>query len=321
MSNRYVQPLRSLIQIAFLLVSLLIGVQFARFVAAVLTGGPVPLRPAAIEAFLPISGLYGSVAWLKGGAINPVHPAAVVIFVTIVGVALVLRRAFCSWICPVGTLSEWLWKLGFHTLHRNWLPPRRLDTSLRVLKYILLGFFLATALSWSLAALEGFLYSGYHAVSDVKLLQLFRSPSLTTLAVAALLITLSIPLRNPFCRYLCPYGALLGLVALASPLAVQRDPKQCVSCGVCNQVCPSRLDIMHAIRVNHQECLGCWRCVSHCRVHSALSMRAFGRLAVSGILFAVLVVGLFWGGTWLGKISGHWQTMVTPTIYRELLAP
>jgi polyferredoxin len=319
MSNRYVQPLRGLIQIAFLLLSLLIGLQFVRFVSAVLSGGPAPFRPGGIEAFLPISGLYGAVAWLKGGAINPIHPAAVVIFATIVVIALLLRRAFCSWICPVGTISEWLWKLGFRKLHRNLAPPRWLDSSLRVIKYLLLGFFLATALSWSLEALEGFLYSGYHAVSDVKLLQLFRSPSVTTLAVTGLLLALSLPLRNPFCRYLCPYGALLGLVALASPLAVQRDPKQCVSCGVCNQVCPSRLDIMHAGRVNQQECLGCWRCISHCRVHSALSMRAFGRYALQGIVFALLVVLLFWAGTQLGKARGHWQTIVTPADYRVLL--
>lgn len=319
MFNRYVQPLRALIQVGFLLLSLLIGVQFARFVSALFSGGPLPLRPAAIESFLPISGLYGVVAWLKGGGINPVHPAAVVIFTTIVVIALLLRRAFCSWICPIGTISEWLWKLGFHKLQRNLVPPRWLDSCLRVIKYALLSFFLATALSWSLEALEGFLYSGYHAVSDVKLLQLFRSPSVTTLAVAALLLALSIPLRNPFCRYLCPYGALLGLAALASPLAVQRDPKQCVSCGVCNQVCPSRLDIMHADRVNQQECLGCWRCISHCRVHSALSMRAFGRYTVQGIIFALLVLLLFWGGTRLGKTSGHWQTIVSPADYRQLL--
>lgn len=319
MSNRYVQPLRCLMQIVFLLLSLWIGFQFARFVTALFSGGPVPVRPAAIEAFLPISGLYGFVAWLKGGGINPVHPAAVVIFAVIVGVALLLRRAFCSWVCPVGTISEWLWKLGFRRLSRNLTPPRWLDTGLRIVKYLLLGFFLATALSWSLEALEGFLYSGYHAVSDIKLLQLFRSPSATTLAVVGLLVALSIPLRNPFCRYLCPYGALLGLVALASPLAVQRDPKQCVSCGVCNQVCPSRLDIMHATRVNQQECLGCWRCISHCRVHSALTMRAFGRYVLQGVVFALLVAGLFWGGTWLGKLNGHWQTAVTPADYRMLL--
>lgn len=319
MSNRYVQPLRGLIQIAFLLFTLLIGYQFARFVSALLSGSELPLRPGGIEAFLPISGLFGTVAWLKGGGINPLHPAAVVIFITIVGVSWVLRRAFCSWICPVGMLSEWLWKFGFSKFHRNLLPPRWLDIGLRGIKYLLLGFFLVTALSWSLTALEGFLYSGYHAISDIKLLQLFRSPSLTTMAVLAGLVALSIPLRNPFCRYLCPYGALLGLVALVSPLAVQRDPKRCVSCGVCSQVCPSRIDVMHASRVTTAECLGCWRCISHCRVHTALSMRAFGRYAISGILFALLVVGLFWGGTRLGKATGNWDTVVSPAEYRELL--
>jgi polyferredoxin len=244
----------------------------------------------------------------------------VVIFVTIIAVSLLLRRAFCSWICPVGTVSEWLWKLGFNKLQRNWLPPSWLDLGLRSIKYLLLAFFLFSAVSWSLPMLQGFLGSGYHAISDVKLLQLFRSPSVTTLAVVGLLVALSIPLRNPFCRFVCPYGALLSLVSLASPLAVQRDLKKCVSCGVCSQVCPSRIDVMHANRVNNPECLGCWRCISHCRVNTALSMRAFGRLVVPGILFVLLVVLLFWGGTRLGKATGHWDSVVTPADYRELMA-
>lgn len=304
----------------FLGLSLLIGLRFFRFVQSLMPGGEAVLqRPAAIDAFLPISGLFGTTAWLKGGGINPVHPAAVVVFVTVIVVSLLLRRAFCSWICPVGTLSEWLWKLGFSRLQRNWLPPRWTDLLLRSVKYLLLAFFLFTAVSWSLPMLQGFLGSGYHAISDVKLLQLFRDPSVTTLAVLGLVIALSIPLRNPFCRYLCPYGALLGLLSMASPLAVQRDSKKCVSCGVCNQVCPSRIDVMHATRVTSPECLGCWRCISHCRVHTALSMRAFGRVALPGIIFAALVVLIFWGGTKIGKLTGHWESQVTPADYRMLL--
>ncbi len=320
MSQRYVQPLRSLIQVAFLLLSLATGVQFARFVAAIQLGGVVPPRPVGVEAFLPISGLFGTAAWLKGGGINPVHPAAVVFLVTIVLVSLLLRRAFCSWICPVGTLSEWLWKLGFNRLQRNLRLPRRLDLALRGIKYLLLAFFISSAFFWSLPALQGFLGSGYHAVADARLLQFFRSPSSVTVAVAGALVALSLLLRNPLCRYLCPYGALLGLVALVSPLAVQRDRQRCVSCGVCNQVCPSRIDVMQAGRVNTPECLGCWRCISHCRVQSALSMRVAGRLAVPGIVFTLLLVGFFWLGISLGKVCGHWDSSVTPADYRELLA-
>ncbi len=319
MSNRYVQPLRLLIQCCYLALSVIIGLRFYLFSLAVQHGMATSTRPAAIDAFLPISGLFGTVAWLKGGGINPLHPAAVVVFILAIAVSLLLRRAFCSWICPIGTLSEWLWKLGFHRLQRNWLPPRQLDLALRSIKYLAMSFFLYTAFSWSLAMLQQFLGSDYHAISDFKLLALFRAPSITTLAVIGLLLLFSLPLRNPFCRYLCPYGALLGLVSFWSPTAVQRDGKKCISCGVCNQVCPSRLDIMHTQRVTSPECIGCWRCISHCRVHTALSMRAFGRLLISGLVFALLVILLFWGGTGLGKRSGHWQGVLTSQDYRHLL--
>lgn len=320
MSDRYVQPLRLLIQILFLLLSIWIGIQFARYIGAIEAGvAPVVSRPGGIEAFLPISGLFGAAAWLKGGGINPVHPAAVVVFVTILAVSLLLRRSFCSWICPVGAVSEWLWKLGFMKIGRNLRPPHWLDMLLRSVKYLLLAYFAFAAFTWSLDSLNGFLYSGYHAISDQKLLNLFIRPSGTTMLVLAVLLVFSVALRNPFCRYLCPYGALLGLTALLSPSAVQRDTGKCVSCGVCSQVCPSRIDVMHAQRVNDPECLGCWRCISHCRVNTALSMRLLGRYAIPGVVFALLVVLLFWGGTMIGKASGHWHTIVTSEDYRQLI--
>ncbi len=320
MSERYVQPLRTLVQFLFLLLCIQIGLQFAWYMAAICSGtAPTVARPGGIEAFLPISGLFGTAAWLKGGGINPVHPAAVVIFASIIVVSLLLRRAFCSWICPVGTISEWLWKLGFKKLGRNINPSKWLDYGLRGIKYLLLAYFLFTAVTWSLDSLNSFLYSGYHAISDQKLLNLFLRPSPTTLTVLALLLLFSFALRNPFCRYLCPYGALLGLSALLSPSAVQRDTNKCVLCGVCSQVCPSRIDVMHALRVNDTECLGCWRCISHCRVQSALRMRLFSRFVIQGVVFALLVVGIFWGGTLLGKATGHWQSTITVEDYRQLL--
>lgn len=318
MSYRYVQPLRTLVQICFLFLSVWIGIRFASFIATVLAGAETTTsRPGGIEAFLPISGLFGTVAWLKGGGINPVHPAAVVIFATIVALAFLLRRAFCGWICPVGAISEWLWKLGFHNFRRNLVLPKPLDIVLRGIKYLIMGYFIYSALTFSLDALQGFLFSDYHAVSDYKLLVLFKHPSNITLIIIGMLLLLSVIFRNPFCRYLCPYGALLGLVAMLSPTAVQRDKARCISCGVCNQVCPARLDVMNAKRIINAECLGCWRCVSHCRVQNALQMRVAGRQAINGFLFALLVVGIFWGGSLLGKLNNHWQTVVTPDEYRQ----
>ncbi|MEI6705125.1 MAG: 4Fe-4S binding protein, partial [Deltaproteobacteria bacterium] len=137
--------------------------------------------------------------------------------------------------------------------------------------------------------------------------------------VILILLALSVVLRNPFCRYLCPYGALLGLIAMLSPLRVTRDTDRCVSCGICSQVCPSYIDVMHMHSVGSPECIGCWRCISHCRFNEALSMRAAGRVLIPGFVFALLVVLIFWGGTLVGKWSGHWETSIPQEEYVRLL--
>ncbi|OGR29446.1 MAG: 4Fe-4S binding protein [Desulfuromonadaceae bacterium GWB2_53_15] len=322
MSARYVQPLRILIQSCFLGFMIWLGIRFYQFVLYFYSGSSTPFveRPGGIEGFLPISGLMGVSAWFKGLGINSVHPAAVVIFVTVLGVSLLLRRSFCSWICPVATISECSWKAGFRLFKRNLRPPPWLDIVLRGLKYLLLLFFVySIVIAMPVAALQNFIYSDYHKVSDVRLLEFFLHLSPVALGVILTLLLLSLPLKNPFCRYLCPYGALLGLVAMLSPLRVTRDTERCVSCGVCSQVCPTYIDVMHKQSVLSPECIGCWRCISHCRFNTALSMRAAGRLAVPGAIFALLVVLLFWGGTLAGKWSGHWNTSLTIEEYARLL--
>jgi polyferredoxin len=321
MPSRYVQPLRILIQFCFLAFMLWLGVRFWQFVQYLLSGGNTPFveRPAGIEGFLPISGLMGVSAWFRGLGINPIHPAAVVIFLTVVAVSLLLRRSFCSWICPVAAISECSWKAGFRLFKRNLRAPRWLDVALRGFKYLLLLFFLIQIISMPAGPLAGFIQSDYHKIADIRLLDFFLHISTPALVVILTLLILSLPLKNPFCRYLCPYGALLGLVAALSPVRVTRDRERCVSCGVCSQVCPTYIDVMRKKSVLSPECIGCWRCISHCRVQSALSMRLVGRFAVPGIVFALLVVLVFWGGSLVGKATGHWDTAIPIGEYMRLV--
>ena len=324
MSSRYVQPLRILIQFCFLGFMIWLGIRFYFFVQAVRGGATmVPVyRPDGIEGFLPISGLLGAVSWFKSGEINQIHPAAVVIFVTVLALSLLLRRSFCSWICPVATVSECSWKVGFKLLRRNMRLPSWLDIALRGLKYLLLLFFVSSiAISMSPSAMQAFIHSDYHKVADVRLLDFFLNISPFALSVILILLALSFLLKNPFCRYLCPYGALLGLVAALSPVRVTRNLDRCVSCGACSQVCPSQIDVMHKRSVASPECIGCWRCVSHCRFNQALSMRAAGHLFIPGFAFALLVVVIFWSGSMLGKATGNWHTLLDTAEYRRLLKP
>jgi polyferredoxin len=191
---------------------------------------------------------------------------------------------------------------------------------LRGVKYLLMAFFVYSVdVAMSPGALESFINSDYHKLADIRLLDFFLHLSPLALTVIMTMPFLSLILKNPFCRYLCPYGALLGLVAMLSPVRVTRNTERCVSCGVCSQVCPTYIDVMHRKSVVSPECIGCWRCVSHCRINQALSMRAAGRFAVPGIVFALLVVAVFWGGSVAGKWSGHWHTSLDIGEYRRLL--
>ncbi len=319
MPSRYMQPLRMLIQYVFFGYMAWLSIDFYRFVEKVRSGVD-GVKPTGIEGFLPISGLLGATSWAKNGVLNTIHPAAVVLFLTIVTLSLLLRRAFCSWICPVATLSEFLWKIGFRVTKRKVPVSRMIDVPLRCVKYLLLVLFLWLIVgTMSPSALVDFIQSDYHKIADVRLMNFFLHISPFTSALLLILVVVSTVLRNPFCRYLCPYGALLGLVSLLSPLRVTRHPDRCISCGGCSQACPSHIDVMHAVTVNDPECIGCWRCVSHCRYNSSLTMGVAGRLSISGVFFAILVILIFWGGTETGVFCGHWYSSLTVQDYVYLL--
>ena len=290
---------------------------------AIRNGGAAPYlpRPDGIEGFLPISALVSLKGWLLSGEINPIHPAGLVIFLTVIAVSLLLKRSFCSWICPVGTISELLWKGGFNIFRRNVRPHRWLDVGLRGFKYLFLFFFLFSILVvMSPGRVESFIFSDYNKIADVRLMDFFLRLSKVGFGVIIILLLASIPLRNPFCRFLCPYGALVGLISVLSPVKVTRDRTTCVSCGVCNQVCPSYIQVMQKERILSEECIGCWRCISHCRATGALQMKLTGkRVIVNGFLFSFLVVGVFIGGSVVGKRTGLWKTSISFDEYKRLI--
>src|SRR5438045_9019124 len=97
-------------------------------------------RPAGVEGWLPIAGLMNVKYWLSTGHIPGIHPAAFFLFITFLAIAFLFRKAFCNWLCPVVTLSEYLWRAGRTLLRRNFQFTRWLDLPLRSLKYLLLSF-------------------------------------------------------------------------------------------------------------------------------------------------------------------------------------
>ncbi len=316
-------PWRTLIQWGFLGWCLFLGIQFALFVRHFETRGATPqyLRPPGVEGFLPIGALVSLKNWLVNSVFDTIHPAALVIFLSILAMSLLAKKSFCSWLCPVGTLSESSWKFGNRVFGRTFRPWGWLDFSLRTLKYLLLAFFAKLILlDMPGFALQGFLKAPYWAVSDVKMLHFFTNLSTTAITVVLLLTVLSLLIKNFWCRYLCPYGALLGLLSVLSPLKIRRSEAHCTHCGNCTRVCPSRLEIHTRKAVWSPECTGCLTCADNCPEAQALAMGpGFGLRPLPRRLFALTVLLIFFTGIAAGMLTGHWESSLGYEDFQRLI--
>jgi polyferredoxin len=321
------QFLRSVVQAGFAALCVWIGVEFYLFVRWGASGGTEPFvqRPPGAEGFLPISALISLNHWVQTGTINDIHPSALFILIAIIAVSWVARKAFCSWLCPIGTLSESLWLLGKKIFGRNLNVPRWLDYPLRSLKYLLLFFFVWSILQMNVRDLTTFIYSPYNKVADVKMFMFFSQLSEFAFWTLLVLVVLSVPIRNFWCRFLCPYGALLGIAGWLSPLKITRTKSTCIDCELCTRACPSNIKV-HAIgaaskespvgRVWSDECTSCLACVEACPVKETLDVRiSVTRRPVPSWAFGLLVVGLFAAVTGAAMLTGHWHNAMSSEEY------
>jgi len=315
------QRLRRSFQAAFLALNIWISIDFYRFVRYYETGGPAlpPTRPPAVEGWLPIASLMNLKVWFATGALPRLHPAGMFLLLSFLAMSWVFRKSFCSWLCPVGTVSEYLWRLGRRAFARNFRLPRKVDVPLRSLKYILLALFFYAVGSMSVPAIHAFLEGPYGVIDDVKMLNFFRYLGLTGGLVLVVLAVASVFVQNFWCRYLCPYGALMGLVSMLSPLRIRRVEALCIDCAKCAKACPSALPVDRRVTIKSAECLGCMECVTSCPAAGALLMSAPRRGRVPAWAIAAGTALLFLGITGYARWSGHWHTDLPSRVYFELI--
>lgn len=278
------------------------------------------LRSPSVEGFLPIGALMAFKLWVTTGIFDRIHPAGLVIFIAAILMALLIKKSFCGWICPVGALSDVVWKLGRKIFGRNFTMRRYADYPLRSLKYILMLFFIyIIVIKMPSFAILRFLEGDYYKVADIKMLYFFTKMTTLTLITLFMLFALSILFKNFWCRYLCPYGALLGLISFCSPFKITRNTNACIDCGKCAKNCPALLPVDKKIRIKSPECTGCLTCVSHCPAKGALDIAFIKKKVLNPVLFAVLVVALFFGTIGIGMITGKWHSAITQEEYRHII--
>ncbi len=181
-------------------------------------------------------------------------------------------RLICGFLCPFGFLQDLLYKI------KSPKPkvPKRLDKALRWNKYILLvglvilaPIFLTDAYGlgapWfcKLVCPAGTLEGGIPILLHNETLRatlgwLFSWKMLVLVSVLAG----SVLLYRPFCKYLCPLGAMYGMCNRCSAYRMEIDAHKCTRCGACSRACPMGVDVMNV--PNSAECIRCGVCREKC---------------------------------------------------------
>lgn len=312
---------RRRIQTNILFLSISIGLGFYAFYKQVVSGGVVVAhRPAGVESFLPLSALLGLKRWLLTGNWDMIHPAGLTFLIAVIVSAILFRRSFCSWICPFGAISrllEWT-RHRLLTLPARWNVPLWLKVISPSIKYLILAQIFWVFLSMPLDSVESFLFLPYNMAADANMLLLLTHLSIKGFLVITGLVIFSVVIRNGWCRFMCPYGALLALVSLLSPLRVMRNGETCRSCYSCSQACGMGIRVQEKKVVHSPECTMCLSCVSACPEKDALGVSTLRGVRVSAWLVPIGTIGVLLMAYLVALNTGYWNSSLTTADYQNV---
>ncbi|NIO17615.1 MAG: 4Fe-4S binding protein [Deltaproteobacteria bacterium] len=310
-TRKMIPSLRWVVQGVYTLFYVLVGIEFIYFYAGIMAGNLTAYRPPAVEGFLPISSLLGLRYFLATGTYDHVHPAGLTIIMAVIVSAIATRKSFCGWVCPVGCISRMVERGSRRFLKKRITVPPILDHLLMSVKYLLCAFFVYVIFfKMSVKDIESFISSPYNVAADAKMLLFFVDMSKTTAITLAVIFALSVFVKNFWCRYLCPYGAFLGVISLFSPLAVRRDARLCIDCESCTKECPYQIRVHRKKSVRTVECTACLNCVSSCPVDDCLTVGYFGKKRVKELAVPLLLLAVILSFYLGARVTGHWESGV-----------
>ncbi len=177
-----------------------------------------------------------------------------------------LGRAVCGFLCPFGLLQDLLNKIPLGRKVRTFKGDRKL----RKVKYaVLLGLVILGPLFVKLTPTfckylcpSGTLSGVLLALGDSRLYAVLGSTFLWKISILALVVAGAVLIYRPFCKYLCPLGAIYAPFNKVALLRMSCDENACVHCGACREVCGMGVD--PSADPNDPECIRCGSCISAC---------------------------------------------------------
>lgn len=236
----------------------LIGVFAINHVMGEAGNVPFPFLPnASLHSLCPFGGVESILSMVTAGTlVAKLHGSTLVLSIIILVITLLFGAVFCAFICPLGTIQEWFGKLGKKIFKKryNTFIPNKLHNILKYFRYVVL--ILTIILTYNAMKLVFLEVDPYYALYH------FFTDEVTIGALIVLGFTLlgSLFIERPWCKYACPYGALLGLIGIFSVFKI-RNNSNCNSCNLCNKKCPMNINISDKKVVNDDLCIKCLNCV------------------------------------------------------------
>lgn len=185
---------------------------------------------------------------------------------------VVFGRVICGFLCPFGLVQDLLYKIKTRKLN----VIKQMDIPLRYLKYVILVVFvilmpifitndfgMGNPTFCKYICPSGTLFASLPLLSTNELLRnsignLFN----LKLFILMSLLSISVFINRPFCKYICPLGAIYGFFNRHSFIQLAVDKSSCINCKACEKNCPMDVEVLKDI--NSNECIRCGKCVKNC---------------------------------------------------------
>lgn len=224
----------------------------------------------SFEAFCPFGGMESLWGLYRDQEFScTLGPLNLSMLIGVLLLALVAKKAFCGWACPIGFLGELGARLTGLFWKRRPRPGKRLDGGLKLLRYATFGLALLFTYKTGELILRGYdpfflIFSGFgHGALGI-----------TSWIVLGALVAGALVMPMFFCRYLCPLGATFDPFSRLGLIKVVRNEAGCTQCGACQKACPHSIAPQQVRAVRHRDCTNCLECVDACPEKDVLQIKA-----------------------------------------------
>lgn len=272
MANKNKHNIRFFIQVLFFILVAVIAVNHTLAEEGM---GIAFLSSASLHAICPFGGVVTIYQYFTTGTfVNKIHESSFILMIIMFITAVGFGPVFCGWICPFGTFQEWIGKIGRRIFKNkyNTFISYKIDKYLRFLRYGMLAWVLyVTAISGKIVFQN---IDPYYALFNFW----SGEVAVTGIVVLVLIILLSLIVERPWCKYACPYGAILGITNLFRIFKIRRKTSTCVSCKNCDRACPMNIKVSETEVVRNHQCISCMKCTSEaaCPIKDTVNMSVKG---------------------------------------------